>query len=161
MLIPNAAVFTHYGKQLEISERAYDKLWDLNVKSVFFIIKESIELIRKAGPGANILIISSIGGSNPPWEGGLYGSNKAALENMIKWLKDELRPDGIRVNGLAPGLIKTDFSYELWKNEDPSNPDGKMGESSEIGSVAAMICSKDGSFVNGVTVPVHGGWPKL
>ena len=62
VLVPNAAVSTHFGSQLEISERSYDKLWDLNVKSTFFLIKETIELIRKAGEGANILIIGSVTG---------------------------------------------------------------------------------------------------
>ena len=62
VLVPNAAVSTHFGSQLEISEKAYDKLWDLNVKSTFFLIKETIELIRKAGEGANILIIGSVTG---------------------------------------------------------------------------------------------------
>ena len=86
----------------------------MNVKSTFFLIKESIELMRKVESGGNILIITSVGASEPSFTIGLYGSCKAAQENMIKWLKDELRPDGIRVNGLAPGLIKTDFSGPLW-----------------------------------------------
>ena len=47
----------------------------------------------------------------------MYGSTKAALENMVIWMKDELRSDGIRVNGLSPGLIKTEFSNPLWNND--------------------------------------------
>lgn len=105
VLVPNAAVSTHFGNQLEISEKAYDKLWDLNVKSTLFLIKESIELLREAGPGANINIISSVTGQNPNFTLGIYGSTKAALENMVIWLKDELRVDSIRVNAVAPGLI--------------------------------------------------------
>ena len=62
VLVPNAACSTHFGDQMEISERAYDKMWDLNVKSTFFLVKETIELLREAGPGANICIISSISG---------------------------------------------------------------------------------------------------
>ena len=53
----------------------------------------------------------------PNWTIGVYGSTKAALENMIKWMKDELRVDGIRVNGISPGLIKTDFSGPMWDND--------------------------------------------
>ena len=60
VLVPNAACSTHFGSQMEITERAYDKMWDLNVKSTFFLIKECIELIRAAGEGANICIISSV-----------------------------------------------------------------------------------------------------
>ena len=105
VLVANAAVSTHFGSQFEISEKAYDKLWDLNVKSTFFLIKDGLELLRAAGPGANICIISSVTGTLPNWTIGVYGSTKAALENMIKWMKDELRSDGIRVNGVSPGLI--------------------------------------------------------
>ena len=115
--MPNAAVSTHFGNQFDISEKAYDKLWDLNVKSTFFLIKEALDMLREAGEGANICIISSVTATNPSWTIGVYGSTKAALENMIKWMKDELRSDGIRVNGVAPGLIKTEFSGPLWNND--------------------------------------------
>ena len=105
MLVPNAAVALYDGKQLLMSESIYDKYWDINVKSTFFLIKESIDLIRKAQSGANILIISSLTGKNPGYKQGIYAATKAALDNITKWLAEELREDGIRVNGLAPGLI--------------------------------------------------------
>ena len=144
---------------MEITERAYDKMWDLNVKSTFFLIAECLELIRAAGAGANICIISSVTAQQPTWALGVYGSTKAALENMIMWMKDELRPDGIRVNGISPGLIKTDFAKSLWENE--SVPKEAIGMPHQIGSVAATMCSSDGSFVNGTTYQVNGGFPKL
>ena len=78
---------------------------------------------------------------------------------MIIWMKDELRSDGIRVNGIAPGLIKTEFSGPLWNND--SVPKESIGMPDEIGSVVATVCSADGSFVNGSTYQVHGGFPKL
>ena len=159
VLVPNAAVSTHFGNQLEMTERAYDKLWDLNVKSTFFLIKETIDMIREAGPGANICIITSVGGQNPGQMLGVYGSTKAALENMVKWMKDELRSDGIRVNSIAPGLIKTDFAAPLWGN--PEVPKDSIGLSEQIGSVAATMTSSDGSFINGTTFYVDGGYPKL
>ena len=105
VLVPNAAVSTHFGNQFEISEKAYDKLWDLNVKSTFFIIKECLPLLKIAGKGSNVCIISSVTGKNPSWTIGVYGSTKAALDNMVRWMADELMSDGIRVTGLAPGLI--------------------------------------------------------
>ena len=159
VLVPNAACSTHFGSQMEISERAYDKMWDLNVKSTFFLIKECIELIRAAGEGANICITSSVTGQNPTWTIGVYGSTKAALENMIKWMKDELRADGIRVNGIAPGLIKTEFSGPLWNND--AVPPESIGLPEQIASVTATICSADGAFMNGDTYQVHGGFPKI
>ena len=110
---------------MDITEKAYDKMWDLNVKSTFFLIKEGYELLKAAGPEANVCIISSVTGQMPNWTIGVYGSTKAALENMIKWMKDEFRSDGIRVNGIAPGLIKTDFSGPLWNN--PNVPKESIG----------------------------------
>ena len=83
---------------------------NVNIKSTFFLIKETIELLRKAGAGASILITSSITGQEPEHHIGLYGMTKSALENMVKWMKDELRDDGIRVNAIAPGMIATEFS---------------------------------------------------
>lgn len=116
VLVPNAACSTHFGDQMDISEKAYDKMWDLNVKATFFLVKETIELLREAGPGANICIISSVTGQNPNHMLGVYGSTKAALENMVKWMKDSFMEDGIRVNGIAPGLIQTEFSGPLWNS---------------------------------------------
>ncbi len=148
VLVANQACSTHFGTQLDISETAYDKLWDLNVKSVFFLIKEAKELLQKAGKEANVLVVSSVGGKNPHPTLGVYGMTKAALDNMVVWMAQELMSDDIRVNGIAPGLIMTEFSGVLWRNNDGVHPKAK-GKSEEIASVAATVCSKDGSFMNG------------
>ena len=62
VLVPNAACSTHFGNQLEINERAYDKMWELNVKSTFFLIKESKALMTASGKGASVLVVSSVTG---------------------------------------------------------------------------------------------------
>jgi|688.fasta_scaffold1610612_1 NAD(P)-dependent dehydrogenase (short-subunit alcohol dehydrogenase family) len=84
---------------------------------------------------------------------------KAALENMVTFLAHELRDVKIRVTGIAPGLIRTDFAQPLHTNPDVDK--ASVGEAHQIGSVVACICSEDGSFMNGETYPVHGGFPKL
>ena len=71
---------------------------------------------------------------------GVYASTKAALENMVKWLSKELMDDDIRVNAISPGVIKTNFSTPLWKN-NTIIPEKAKGSAHEIGSVAAMMCS--------------------
>ena len=86
VLVANQACSTHFGTQLDITENAYDKLWDLNVKSVFFLIKEAKELLMKAGKEANVLVISSVSGKNPHHTLGVYGMTKAALDNMVVWM---------------------------------------------------------------------------
>ena len=86
---------------------------------------------------------------------------KAALDNMVKWLSQELMSDDIRVNGICPGLIATEFSGVLWKEQKDLDPK-KVGQSHHIGAVCATICSeKDGGFMNGESYQVHGGFPKL
>lgn len=168
VLVPNAACSTHFGDQLDIDERSYDKLWDLNVKSTFFLIKEckemllkSVEMSTKESPkAANILVVSSVTGTNPNYTLGVYAMTKAALDNMVKSLADELMDDGIRVNSIAPGLIRTEFSGALWKKGGP--PEKSMGHACHIGSVAACICShQDGAFMNGSLYHVNGGFAKM
>ena len=102
----------------------------------------------KEGGSATICVITSVAGSNPSSSIGVYAMTKAALDNMVKMLSKELMPDGIRICGIAPGLIKTEFSGPLWSNSeiDPSS----IGEAHHISSVAALVCSaKDGGFCNG------------
>ncbi len=81
----NHAVSPYFGTSLDISEKAYDKIFDFNVKSVFFMIKEAKELLMK-GNEPNILVNSSITGINPNYTVGVYGMSKAALINMTIFL---------------------------------------------------------------------------
>ena len=158
VLVPNAACSTHFGNQLEISEKAYDKLWDLNVKSTFFLIKESLPKLKRS-KAANVLVVSSVTGKNPNFTIGVYAMTKAALDNMVKGLSEELMSESIRVNGIAPGLIRTDFSGPLWNSDVPKK---SIGEAHQIGSVAACICSAhDGGFMNGEVYQVNGGFAKI
>ena len=114
----------------------------------------------KRSAAANILVVSSVTGKNPNFTIGVYAMTKAALDNMVKGLSDELRCESIRVNGIAPGLIRTEFSGPLWNNSEV--PKESIGEGHHIGSVAACICSaKDGGFMNGEVYQVNGGFAKM
>ena len=117
-------------------------------------------MIKKAGKRANICIVSSVTGKNPSWTIGVYGSTKAALDNMVTWMASELMADGVRVTGISPGLIATEFSGPLWK-DNQAVPKEAIGQSEDIGNVVATICSSDGRFMNGEVYQVHGGFPKL
>ena len=163
VLVPNAACSTHFGTQLDITESAYDKLWDLNVKSTFFLIKECYPLLlasKEAGGAANVCTISSVTGRIPSPMIGVYSMTKAALDNMTQFLSKELMDDGIRVNAVAPGLIKTDFAGPIHSVE--GLPPQSIGQPHHIGSVVATVCSKDdGAFMNGEIYYVNGGFAKL
>ena len=114
VLVSNAACLAHSGTTLTIDEKSFDKLFDINVKASFFLIKECLPLLQ-ASKSANILVVSSVTGTTPQEIIGVYSMTKAALDNMVKGLAQELRNDHIRVNGIAPGLIKTKFSAPMWK----------------------------------------------
>ena len=162
VLVPNAACSTHFGQQMDITEKAYDKLWDLNVKATFFLIQEALPLLEEAvekGGKPNILVVSSMTGRNPHPTIGVYGMTKAALDNMVKGLCQEFMSTGIRINAISPGLIRTEFSGPLWKSDVPKE---SIGEAHHIGAVAATICSEqDGGFMNGEIYHVNGGFAKM
>ncbi|CAI2379140.1 unnamed protein product [Moneuplotes crassus] len=158
VLVLNVASSTHFGMQLDITEKAFDKMFELNVKSTFFTIKEAKPYLEMA-ENPNILVISSLVGTNPSPPIGVYSMTKAALDNMVKFLAIELRSDNIRINGLAPGLIKTYFAKNIWDN--PEIDQDRVGLPSDIGSVAATLCSDDGNFCNGAVFQVNGGFSSM
>ena len=109
VLVANIAASLHVGKAMAIEERAFDKMFEVNVKSTFFLIKEYLDLLKAAKGQASVLIVSSTAGYSPPDLIGVYGITKTALLGMTKLLGSELKEDNIRVNGIAPGAISTDF----------------------------------------------------
>ena len=94
VLVPNVAASTHFGMSLDIEEKAFDKMIELNIKQNFFLIKETVHLLRK-GNNPNVLIMSSVAGKNPNFLLGIYSLTKAAMNSMTEFLSQELRHDGI------------------------------------------------------------------
>ena len=158
VLVLNVASSTYFGMQLDISEKAFDKMFELNVKGTFFAIKEAKPYLEKS-EHPNIMVISSVVGKNPSPPIGVYSMTKAALDNMIKFLSVELRSDGIRINGIAPGLVKTKFAQNIWEN--PQVDQESIGTPQDIGAMAATVCSDDGTFCNGEIYQVNGGFASL
>ena len=123
------------------------------------MIKESLDLLRES-ECSNIMIVSSITGTYPDYHMGVYAMTKAALDNMVKFLSDELRTFDIRINGIAPGLVATELSGPIWKGNNQINEKG-VGRPEEVAAVVATVCSEDGTFMNGEIYRVHGGFPHL
>ena len=113
VLVLNVAASTHFGTQLEISERAFDKMFELNVKSTFFTIVEAREWLNK-GTNPNIMVLSSVVSKYPSPTIGVYSMTKAALNSMVESLAFELMDEKIRVNGVAPGSVKTNLTKPIW-----------------------------------------------
>ncbi len=155
VLVSNIAASLHVGKSIDISEKAYDKMFDVNVKSAFFLIKEYHSLLCKAKTQASVLIVSSIAGyrADPPI--GIYGVTKTALLGLTKLLATELKEDNIRVNGLAPGPIKTDFLGPL---KDALEENGTaVGIPEDMAGAAAFACADEAKFMIGETLVLSGG----
>ena len=163
ILVCNAAVNPHFGPMAEASTEVFDKIMDTNVKHVAGLCHRVIlEMVtRKDG---TVIIVSSIAGFRGYDKLGLYALSKAAEMQLARNLAVEWGRENIRVNCVAPGLVRTDFARALW--EDPvvlrqtvaSYPLRRIGEPEDIAGAAVFLASKAGSFVTGQTIVVDGGF---
>lgn len=162
ILVGNAAVNPWYGSALDIPESAFDKIMDVNIKSNLWLCREVIPEMQTRKDGA-IMIVSSIGGlrGNPVIGG--YCISKAADMQMVRNLAIEFGKDNIRVNCIAPGLVKTDFARALYENPDieakrtAATPLRRLGEPEDLAGIAIYLASRAGSWTTGQTFCVDGG----
>lgn len=156
ILICNAAVSTHMGDVLSITEAQYDKMFDTNVKATFFLCRA---LEPHFQDGGSIVIISSFVAYNSDPLIGIYSVTKTALLGLTKVLAKALEPRGIRVNAVAPGLIRTKFASVIIENiEEMTKRSGidKVGEPDQIANLVSFLASKESSFINGECVQAVG-----
>lgn len=159
-MVLNHAVISHIGKQMEITEAKFDEMINVNLKSCFFMIQESLPLL-KAAKRPNILLTSSMSAVDPFYQIGVYGITKAGVNNMVRSLSVELMDINCRVNGIAPGLVDTDMAAPFLRDNTLVN-EKNCAKPEHIASVIATICSEsDGAFMNGEVYTVHGGFPRL
>lgn len=162
ILVCNAASNPHFGPMATASDDVFDKIMQTNVKSVFWLGNMVLPQMGERGGGA-MIIISSIGALRGSQVLGLYGTSKAAEAGLCRALAAEWGPKNIRVNTIAPGLIKTDFAKALWSDEarrksrEASTPMRRIGEPKDIGGVAVFLAADAGSFVTGQMIVVDGG----
>lgn len=162
ILVSNAAVNPFFGNTMDSTEEVWDKILSINVKASFLITKLVVPHMVKRG-GGNVVFVSSVGGYQPIPALGPYSVSKTALLGLTRVLAPELAPSNIRVNCVAPGIIKTRFSSALWQNEDLMDEMKKqmsikrVGEPDEIGGVIAFLCSDEASYITGETITVTGG----
>lgn len=162
ILVCNAAVNPHYGPSSEIPDSAFDKILGCNIRSNHWLCQMVLpDMI--ANKDGSIIIISSVTGLMGTQHLGTYAISKAADMQLARNLAVENGPHNIRVNCIAPGLIKTDFARALW--EDPKvykavvrqYPLGRMGEPDEIAGAAVMMAAPAGRFMTGQTLVIDGG----
>ena len=162
IVVCNAAVNPYFGPLANITDDQYDKIMNSNVRSNLWLCNMALPHVAARGGGACI-IISSIAGLKGSRLLGAYGLSKAADFQLARNLAVEWGPKNVRVNAIAPGVIKTDFAKALY--EDPKMeafvtkqyPIGRLGVVDDVSGVAVMLASRAGAFVSGQGIVVDGG----
>lgn len=162
ILVCNAASNPYYGPMAGIADDQFRKILENNVLANHWLINMVAPQMIERKDGA-IIIVSSIGGLRGSPVIGAYNVSKAADMQLARNLAVEFGPHNVRVNCIAPGLIKTDFARALW--EDPERlkevneraPLRRIGDPDEIAGTAIYLASRAGSFVTGQNIVVDGG----
>merc|ERR1712168_199408 len=162
ILVSNAAANPHMGSILDCDEGSWDKIFDVNVKSALMLTQLCVPHMIERDGGA-IVYVTSIAGYVPINLLGAYSVSKTALLGLTKVVSTAVCDENIRVNGIAPGIIKTKFSSALWQNEDVAErtmeqiPLGRFGEGKDIAGVTSFLCSDDAAYITGETIVAAGG----
>lgn len=162
VLVCNAASNPYYGPMGGISDDAFRKILDNNVLSTHWLVQMVAPQMLERGEGS-IIIVSSIGGLTSSTVIGAYNISKAADFQLARNLAAEFGPHGVRVNCIAPGLVRTDFARALWEDPDTLKavtrytPMRRIGEPHEIAGAAVFLAAPASTFMTGQTVIVDGG----
>jgi NAD(P)-dependent dehydrogenase (short-subunit alcohol dehydrogenase family) len=162
VLVCNAAVNPHYGPSQEIPDDAFDRVMNCNIRSNHWLCQMVIPEMAERRDGA-VVIVSSIGGLKGSLSLGAYAISKAADMQMARNLAVEWGPKNVRVNCIAPGLVRTDFARALWENPEiyqravSAYPLRRIGEPDEMAGAAVLLGSAAGAFITGQTFVVDGG----
>ena len=162
IVVCNAASNPYYGPMEGISDEAFEKILQNNIISNHWLIQMCMPQMRERKDGA-IIIVSSIGGLRGSPIIGAYNISKAADFQLARNLAVEYGKDNIRVNCIAPGLIKTDFARALWEDENnltralAGTPMKRIGLPEEIAGAAVYLASDAGAYMTGQKMVVDGG----
>jgi NAD(P)-dependent dehydrogenase (short-subunit alcohol dehydrogenase family) len=162
ILVCNAASNPHYGSMATLTDEQFRKILDNNVIANHWLIQMVLPEMIERKDGV-VIIVSSVGGLRGSPVIGAYNISKAADFQLARNLAVELGPHNVRVNCIAPGLIKTEFARALWEDPDRLNkvntivPLRRIGEPDEIAGTAVFLASAAGCFITGQAIVVDGG----
>jgi NAD(P)-dependent dehydrogenase (short-subunit alcohol dehydrogenase family) len=159
ILVNNAATNPYFGPGIDIDLARWDKTFQVNLRGVHVWTQQAWQQAMQERGGA-IVNISSVGGFSVEAGIGIYNTTKAALIHLTKQMASELGP-GVRVNAIAPGLVKTDMARALWEANEQAiarrMPLGRLGEPDDIAKAALFLVSDLASWITGHTLVVDGG----
>ncbi|MBL8167694.1 MAG: SDR family oxidoreductase [Acidobacteria bacterium] len=162
ILVCNAAVNPHYGPMATLSDDAFSKVMDSNVRSNWWLCNLVLPEMAERKDGS-VIIVSSIGGLRGSLNLGIYAISKAADFQLARNLAVEWGKHNIRVNCIAPGIVRTDFARALWENPEilskteAATPLRRVGESEDIAGAAVFLASRASSWMTGQTIVIDGG----
>jgi len=161
ILVNNAATNPYFGPLIGAELAAWDKTFEVNLRGVFVLTKLVYGASMETHGGA-IVNVASIGGLRPGIGLGVYNVTKAGVIMLTRQLARELGGK-VRVNAVAPGVIKTRFAEALWGNPEildrvlAQNPMGRIGMPEEVAAAVLFLASDAASYVNGEVLVVDGG----
>lgn len=163
-LICNAGSFFD-APPLELTLENWERTFQLNVTSAFFTAQAFARRLVEEKRGGSIVITTSTNGFQAELDSVAYDSSKGALVMMIRSLAVSLAPHGIRVNGIAPGLIRTPLTHEwmttrahdLIPHYERSIPLARIGRPEDVAGAAVFLCSEAASYITGEIIRIDGG----
>ena len=161
ILVNNAATNPTMASAIDVDERAWDSIMNLNLKGLFFLGQAVARVMREKG-GGKIINVSSVAGITPDLLP-LYSISKAGVNMVTKVMAQQWAQYNIRVNAIAPGLTKTRFSEALWKNPDilkmamRKTPMARPADPEEMVGAIIYLASEASSYVTGQILPIDGG----
>jgi len=162
VLVCNAAVNPYYGPMSGLTDDAFTKVMDSNVRSNLWLCNLVIPEMAARRDGS-VIIVSSIAGLRGSQHLGIYAISKAADFQLARNLAVEWGPKNVRVNCIAPGLVRTDFAKALWENPETlaraesTTPLRRIGEPDDIAGAAVLLASRAGNWMTGQVIVIDGG----
>jgi len=162
VLVNNAATNPAMGPIVDTEESVFDHIMETNLKG-YFVVSKLVGKIMRDQKSGNIINISSAGGVSPAAGLGPYCISKAGINMLTKAMALELGPYNVRVNAIAPRIVKTDFSKALWSNEKLMEKEFKLtplkvfATPEEIAQTALYLASSAANYMTGHVVVVNGG----
>jgi NAD(P)-dependent dehydrogenase (short-subunit alcohol dehydrogenase family) len=162
ILVCNAAANPTFGPSLKTSDEAFDKVIHTNLHSNVWLCNMTLPAMAQRKDGVVIIVSSVAGFTGTAWLGA-YAISKAADMQLARNLAVEWGPHNIRVNCIAPGIIRTHFSKALWADPQRAaafarqNPLRRLGDPEDVAGVAVLLAAPAGAFITGQTLVVDGG----